>query len=354
ETLLLYLTAYLLFTHRDRLTVRDAFIAGIPSGFAVLTRLNIAIVLPIFALYVFLLASSETDVQVGQEETAPGLFQRVSSRLKRPFSRVAFEDWPNINVVRVTAAFLATPFFSVLLYLGLNYYRFDTIRDPAFGNILDGSLDIFVGLYGNLLSPGRSIFLYSPPLILALLMFRQFYRRFPYEALLVAGIAVCYIVLYSIPLDWDGGWSWGPRYLLAIVPFLMLPLGYFFTSRARIALAVAFGILGAGIQLLGIIINYSFVYWDWTYMKLVPSNAFLFVPGISPIPNNFRDLLAGKNVDMWIVWSYHQSGLMAVLGIAGISFSLFMAGLFFLIDGISPEMENVDDSERTQADYASD
>jgi len=192
-----------------------------------------------------------------------------------------------------------------------------------------------------LLSPGRSIFLYSPPLILALVAFRQFYRRYRYEALLVAGIAFCYIVLYSIPVDWDGGWSWGPRYLVAIIPFLMLPVGYFLTSKTHVAIATVVGLLGAAIQFLGIIINYSYVYWEWTNMHLIPGTSYLFVPGVSAIPMSVRDLVAGRNVDMWLIWVYHQSGVARVIGILAIAIAIFVTAVFLLIDGLSESPEAV-------------
>jgi hypothetical protein len=339
ETLFLLLTAYLLFIHRDRLSVKQALWAGAPFGLAVLTRLNIAIVLPVFAGYVFLLASRTSDAAGDDGDRADGTVASIVARIKQPFAGVTIEDWPSLHVLRVLAGFLVIPIVSLLLYLGLNYYRFDTIRDPAFNNILKSSASIFVGLYGNLLSPGRSIFLYSPPLILALLGFRQFYRRFRYEALLVAGVAICYIVLYSIPVDWDGGWSWGPRYLVATIPFLMLPLGYFLTSKTRVAIATVLGVLGAAIQLLGIIINYSYVYWEWTNMHLIPGTSYLFVPGISAIPMSLRDLFAGRNVDMWLIWVYHQSGTARVIGILAIALAIMMTALFLLLDGLAAPVD---------------
>jgi hypothetical protein len=337
ETLFLFFCAYLLFARRDRLMPRPAFWAGLSFGLAVLTRLNIAIVLPFFTLYVVLLATRPDEASVGSGAGSP--IDRLTRRLARPFAGKRFEDWWSVDALRVLVSFLVMPVLAIVLYLGLNQYRFGTVRDPAVHNILGGSADILIGLYGNLLSPGRSIFLYSPPLILGLIGFRAFARRYREEALLIAGIAFSYLLLYSIPVDWDGGWSWGPRYLLALVPFLMLPVGYMLTSRRRVAVAIILGVLGAGIQLLGITINYSYVYWDWINMHLVPPTTYLFEPGISAIPTTLKDLLAGKHADMWLLWVYHQSGFAGLLGILAIGLALLTVALALIADDLATVRE---------------
>ena len=336
EALLLLLTIYMLFVNRERLSMTTAVAAGVPLGMAILARLNIALIVPVITVYVFFLASgwdghSDSDVELGG-----GLISRLAARIHRPFEGIPIADWWSITAVRSVIGFLIFPTLSFVSYLALNYYRFGTVRDPAVNNIVHGSLDILVGLYGNLLSPGRSVFLYSPPLILALIAFGQFYRRFRAEALLIAGISLTYLLLYSIPLDWDGGWSWGPRYLLAVVPLLMLPLGFFLTSRTRIVIAALVGVIGAAIEILGVAINVSYVYWDWVNMRLTPDTAYLFVPAISAIPTHARDLVAGKHIDMWLVWVGQQFGIGAVAGLVTIGVTILFTGLFLLLDG-NPE-----------------
>ncbi len=335
ESLLLLLAVYLLFVHREQMSMRFAVVAGIPMGLAILTRLNIALVVPIFTVYVFFIASRWDGELEPEIEFAGNALTRLFARISRPFESIPWTDWWSITVVRCVAGFLIFPVLSFFAYLALNFYRFDTIRDPAVNNIVHGSLDIFVGLYGNLLSPGRSVFLYSPPLILSLLAFGRFYRRYRAEALLIAGVSLMYLTLYSIPLDWDGGWSWGPRYLLAPVPLLMLPLGFFLTSTTRVRIAAIVGVVGACIQVLGVTVNVSYVYWDWINMHLSPDTAYLFVPSISAIPTHVRDLLSGKHVDMWLVWVGQQFGVGAVVGILAIGLATVATGVVLLLEGDS-------------------
>ena len=259
------------------------------------------------------------------EQVAP--LRQLLRRVQRPFEGIPFADWWSITVTRCVVGFLIAPVAATMLFLALNEYRFGTVRDPGVRNISHGSLDIFVGLYGNLVSPGRSIFLYSPPLILALFGAWRFYQRFHAETLLIAGLVAVYLTLYSIPTDWDGGWSFGPRYLLALVPLLVLPLGEFLTSPWRWRVAVVIGLLGAGIQIVGSTVNVSYVYWDWLNMHLSPANAFLFSPSLSAIPTHTRDLFAGKHVDVWVIWVARNYGVSAMVGIIGMCLAILSVGL---------------------------
>ncbi len=82
-----------------------------------------------------------------------------------------------------------------------------------------------VGLYGLLFSPGRSVFLYAPPTLLGLFSLRRFGGRFPAVAALIAASFVTVVAFFSPWWGWHGGWSWGPRYLVTMMPLLVLPIG---------------------------------------------------------------------------------------------------------------------------------
>jgi len=177
---------------------------------------------------------------------------------------------------------------------------------------------IWLGLYGNLLSPGRSIFLYSPPIILALFAYPKFRRRNRAEAWLFLAVFVIYLAFYSLYGYWHGGWAWGPRLLWPTLPLFMIPAGYVLDSRRNIVIAACLGCLGIAIQILGVAINPSYVYWDWLNMHLLPEDAFLFVPDISPIPTHLRALLEQRHLDLWLLWVYRQFGLPTFLATLGV------------------------------------
>ncbi len=337
ESFFLLFAVYLLFIHRDRLSLRTTMLAGLPLGLAILTRLMVALTVPVLVSYVFFVAS-RWDGRVDEHEPRQGnVIARLISRVRQPFDGIPVGDWWSITVTRCVVGFLVAPVSAVILFLALNEYRYGSVRDPGVGEFSHGSPDILVGLYGNLFSPGRSIFLYSPPLILALFALSRFYRRYPAETWLILGISTIYLGLYSIPSNWYGGWSFGPRYFVALVPLLILPLGEFLSSSWRWSVAALFGVIGLGIQVVGVTANVSYVYWDWTNMHLSPADAYLFSPRLSAIPTHTRDLLAGKNVDVWMIWVVHHHGVSAAVGIAGVCLAILSIGLILLSGGFGSQ-----------------
>ena len=80
-----------------------------------------------------------------------------------------------------------------------------------------------VGLWGFLVSPGTSVFLYSPPLVLSLWGLGTFWRTQPRWALAVLGTTIPIVLLHAWSLFWHGGWNWGPRYLVFALPAFALP-----------------------------------------------------------------------------------------------------------------------------------
>ena len=83
------------------------------------------------------------------------------------------------------------------------------------------SLPIWIGLRGLLFSPGKSLFLYAPVLILAVLGMPAFWRRHRTEGLLFLVAPWLFVLVFSMKSVWHGG-GWGPRYLVMIVPFLAI------------------------------------------------------------------------------------------------------------------------------------
>ncbi len=86
----------------------------------------------------------------------------------------------------------------VLAWLAVNHARFGdylafnpTVAHHGFDTPL------LIGLFGNLLSPGRGLFWYSPPLILALFACRRFQLERPLESLLFIAITGTYLLFYS-------------------------------------------------------------------------------------------------------------------------------------------------------------
>lgn len=137
-----------------------------------------------------------------------------------------------------------------LVLLGLSQYL-------RFGNPLEtGRYDHYShfvvpadGLVAMVLAPGRSIFVYSPALLVALPGVRRFVARHRDVAIFLGVLVVCRWVFVAARSDWWGGWAIGPRYLLPLVPFMLVPLAEVL-ARLRDAgwaakLAVAGGLLAS-------------------------------------------------------------------------------------------------------------
>jgi hypothetical protein len=116
------------------------------------------------------------------------------------------------------------------------------------------------GLYSLFFSFGKGFFIYNPVLALSFKSSVTLPTRFWWAVLATCGPV---ILLYSKYSNWGGDWSWGPRYIIFLVPVLMIPLAMWLQSlwdrRRKVALGAVMGIAAVGvfIQLLG-----AGVYWD--------------------------------------------------------------------------------------------
>jgi len=118
------------------------------------------------------------------------------------------------------------------------------------------------GLYGLLLSPAAGLFVFMPVMLLSVVGFPQLLQRYRGEALLLAGLVGARLIFYASWYGWDGGESWGPRFLVPILPLLVLPIAFLPAwVRPRFSL-IALGGLSLLIQLLGQLVSYySFSIW---------------------------------------------------------------------------------------------
>lgn len=120
----------------------------------------------------------------------------------------------------------ALPFILVAVtQLWFNHLRYGSIWLSGYHERREGELGFstpfLVGLYGILLSSGRSLFLYSPPCLLAFFGARKFLTWARAETALIAGASLPLLFTYARWWAWDGGWEWGNRFHLFLIPLLM-------------------------------------------------------------------------------------------------------------------------------------
>lgn len=141
-----------------------------------------------------------------------------------------------------------------------NWIRFGSalesgyLRDPVVG--LGGP--IADGAFGLLFSSYASLFLYCPIVILSGAGLFALWRRDRAAASLLAGVFAGFFLLYSSLGNWMAGRAYGPRYLVPLLPALVLPLAWWRpaskTHRAIAALLVTLSVL---VQVPGVLVDYS-------------------------------------------------------------------------------------------------
>lgn len=146
-------------------------------------------------------------------------------------------------------------------WLWYNFARFGNAFDAGyFGDAaLSFSDPMRVGIPGLLFTPGRSLFLYTPLTIAGVLALPGLAGRDRSTGALFAGVLTVFLVLYGSLPYWDGLRSYGPRYLVPLLPLLIIPLVWWLQpggSRWRRAL-LWLAALSVVVQLPGVIVDFS-------------------------------------------------------------------------------------------------
>jgi len=179
-----------------------------------------------------------------------------------PFSGFAFvavvrasPSWP--VRVRALAAYGLPVAAAILLVLGYDGVRYGgALRTGYLASGVGFTFPFVRGFLGLLVSPAAGIFVFMPVLAMAVAGFPGFVRRHRAAAILVACLVGARLLFYASWWGWDGGDSWGPRFLVPVLPVLVLPLA--FVSR-RVPLRVAISALAAmsiAIEVLGQLVSY--------------------------------------------------------------------------------------------------
>lgn len=172
-------------------------------------------------------------------------------------------------------------------------------------------LGIFIeGLHGQLFSSGRSIFLYSPILILIPLFWMKIKKNIRPELFAFLALSLVYIVFYAlqyrigepdqgIVANWHGELSWGPRYITPIIPLGMIVVASIYTGLAKkIKLWIFYPLilLGLGIQMLGLVMPYQIKLHEMEHKIFLNGTEYFsslysdFLPRYNPILNMAKKL----------------------------------------------------------------
>ncbi|MBA2446738.1 MAG: hypothetical protein H0V51_01795 [Chloroflexi bacterium] len=168
------------------------------------------------------------------------------------------------------------------------------------------------GLYGLLFSIGRGIVWYAPPILAAAWAFQSFARERRQVAVAIGAACLSWLLVHGFWVGWHGGWGWGPRYLLPVLPLALVALAHcWIDRRARLA-ALGMVLVGVLVQLPGALVDFWLVGRDARAIYLarcVNCNdtsffAFqFFLPEASDFTLHTNRLLSG-NLDLaWITFA---------------------------------------------------
>jgi len=253
ETFFVLFSVYFAYLYTLKKESRHLLFSAFGLGFAFITRLTSTLIFP--ALLLLMSAS------VYNRSNLRGTFRTLSR-----------------DMFLFSVVFL--PF--VCLNLWYNNYRFGSIFETGYSLIASKTgIDFFsgtpliTGLSGLLISPGKGFFYYSPIAILSLFSFRSFMKKHRALSFSFLLIIVSYLLFLSKNIYWHGDWAWGPRYLLVLTPFFIIPIAGFLDSTqwrkkqfAKMALYFIFTV-SLIIQLLAVTIYFQMYFFHLVYEEKV-------------------------------------------------------------------------------------
>lgn len=214
----------------------------------------------------------------------------------------------NSRRVRLLAAVGAGIAGGLALSAAWNFARFGTLTTTGYGEQLQNwTTPPLTGLAGLLLSPGRGLLTHWPLVLLALLCTRSAWRRHRELTVFAWGTLLVLLAFYCRWKDWDGGWSWGPRFLLPALPLLAILITPFFADPPKRKLTRALGWT--------LILASTWIAWTGT---LVPTTDF---------HQSLRREAAGANYLEIARWSWEAYPPFAYLAFTPKSYSFFVSCL---------------------------
>lgn len=269
-TLLLLFSFYSLLRFKQATQNSWIIWSGMSIGYAILTRIDSIITLPVFFIYLLILISSHK------------------------------------SKIKIIGSWL----IPIGIFCGLvavyNFVRFGAFTSTGYESEgLTFSYPILDGLYGLLMSSGRSIFLFSPPVILFFFAIKAFWVEKRQEAYFCSALILFYLLFYSKWESWAGGWCWGPRHIFQIHVFLMIPIFALFDKYIKkpnplfwISIVIISAI-GLFVQFTGILVSFM-VYHQWLFTQVPELWYSLYIPAHSSLVGYWQLVRQGI-LDLFVI-----------------------------------------------------
>jgi hypothetical protein len=247
---------YGLLSYSQTARKRYLLLATLAWGLAYLTRVVNLITLPLFAiglLYaIFAAAPVERPDRAGIPR--PTTWREGVNSLFRDHWRPLISALIPVVVVG-------------LVSLWWNWARYGDVWDSGYVESERFNAEWWFGVSGLIAGPARGVIWYSPALLLAIPSAKLFWRQAREVFLFCVAISLLYVLLYGKWYMWHGGYSWGPRFLAPILPFLALLTGPILEriivegaggTLARVGVWLLV-LISVAVQWLGLLIPYGLV-----------------------------------------------------------------------------------------------
>jgi hypothetical protein len=181
---------------------------------------------------------------------------------------------------------------AIFLILAYNYARFGSWWETGYSDeVWSWTTPWGEGILGLLISPGRGLLLYFPLWILVVPGIARMLTSHRAETFFLGGCFGLVWLVHARWYRWEGGWCWGPRFLIPVIPLLILPLASLFERPPRQRAFKIVALLVVGIALL---ISFSGVWVDfndyhhWLYERFENEKGLFQARGFSSSTDVYR------------------------------------------------------------------
>ena len=264
----------------------------------------------------------EAEISVGQGALAGLLlgfatWVRPTHVIVVPAFLVALLIHDRKKTARAAMALAAVAGVFAVAYLVRNQIYFGNPMEFGYPDAAEGGkrlntfeTPLLTGLMGFLFSPGKSVFLFAPVVLLAIAGIPKLAKQHLRIAIVAVVIPLEYLLFFAKYTQWEGGYCAGPRYLVPAIPLLCLGLGPIFGDRGSTVKKIALILFCGGLLVQVVSISTSFLedqangsYYDKTwnykmsYAPMVSQTKLLVHYVASPEPAKL-----GRGFDRWFVF----------------------------------------------------
>ncbi len=197
---------YGILAYRQTSRKRYLLLAGLAWGIAYLSRVINLVTLPIYLVLLVTVLVRTID-----RPLRPAILQNLMA--------VIVHNW------RAFVSFMFPVIGAGIASLWWNFARYGSPWDSGYVEAETFSADWLFGIFGLIMGPARGLIWYAPILILAIPGSIWFWREKRWVLYAFLSLTVVFIALYGKWFMWHGGFSWGPRFLVVLLPFLSLLTG---------------------------------------------------------------------------------------------------------------------------------